>query len=115
MLIPAGANLAYTPEWTLSGAINYDAELGGGWRLRPQADFAYRSAVNFDALNTPSLLQPGYVVVNANVSLTDPSERWRLSVGVSRSEEHTSELQSLMRISYAVFCWTKKTTKKRRS
>src|SRR3546814_11846053 len=27
--------------------------------------------------------QPGYVVVNANVSLTDPSERWRLSVGVS--------------------------------
>src|SRR3546814_9139814 len=28
-----------------------------------------------------------------------------------RSEEHTSELQSLMRISYAVFCLTKKTKK----
>src|SRR3546814_8519978 len=28
-----------------------------------------------------------------------------------RSEEHTSELQSLMRISYAVFCLTKKHTK----
>src|SRR3546814_6299368 len=28
-----------------------------------------------------------------------------------RSEEHTSELQSLMRISYAVFCLKKKTTK----
>src|SRR3546814_7185564 len=27
---------------------------------------------------------------------------------VQRSEEHTSELQSLMRISYAVFCLTKK-------
>src|SRR3546814_5814618 len=27
----------------------------------------------------------------------------------SRSEEHTSELQSLMRISYAVFCFKKKT------
>src|SRR3546814_1291496 len=27
----------------------------------------------------------------------------------TRSEEHTSELQSLMRISYAVFCWKKKT------
>src|SRR3546814_9779462 len=27
---------------------------------------------------------------------------------VERSEEHTSELQSLMRISYAVFCLTKK-------
>src|SRR3546814_10274825 len=28
--------------------------------------------------------------------------------GVARSEEHTSELQSLMRISYAVFCLKKK-------
>src|SRR3546814_8220042 len=32
-----------------------------------------------------------------------PSDR-----GVDRSEEHTSELQSLMRISYAVFCLKKK-------
>src|SRR3546814_4290889 len=29
--------------------------------------------------------------------------------GMDRSEEHTSELQSLMRISYAVFCLKKKT------
>src|SRR3546814_6984688 len=31
-----------------------------------------------------------------------------------RSEEHTSELQSLMRISYAVFCLKKKKKKKQR-
>src|SRR3546814_9261889 len=31
---------------------------------------------------------------------------------ICRSEEHTSELQSLMRISYAVFCLKKKTNKK---
>src|SRR3546814_8423728 len=31
----------------------------------------------------------------------------------TRSEEHTSELQSLMRISYAVFCLKKKNQKKR--
>src|SRR3546814_4561427 len=30
-------------------------------------------------------------------------------LGRARSEEHTSELQKLMRISYAVFCLTKKT------
>src|SRR3546814_3660282 len=30
-----------------------------------------------------------------------------------RSEEHTSELQSLMRISYAVFCLKKKTTQQK--
>src|SRR3546814_3905785 len=35
---------------------------------------------------------------------------WRQpTIHKSRSEEHTSELQSLMRISYAVFCLTKKT------
>src|SRR3546814_8933307 len=33
------------------------------------------------------------------------------SIGRPRSEEHTSELQSLMRISYAVFCLQKKTIK----
>src|SRR3546814_7396107 len=33
------------------------------------------------------------------------------SVAASRSEEHTSELQSLMRISYAVFCLKKKKKK----
>src|SRR3546814_1087704 len=32
--------------------------------------------------------------------------------GIDRSEEHTSELQSLMRISYAVFCLQKKTQTK---
>src|SRR3546814_10195642 len=32
----------------------------------------------------------------------------------ARSEEHTSELQSLMRISYAVFCLKKKNQRKQR-
>src|SRR3546814_1424364 len=37
----------------------------------------------------------------------------QLSGGQKRSEEHTSELQSLMRISYAVFCLKKKKNNKR--
>src|SRR3546814_1942011 len=35
----------------------------------------------------------------------------RVNRNASRSEEHTSELQSLMRISYAVFCLKKKKIK----
>src|SRR3546814_4470410 len=44
----------------------------------------------------------------------DARQRYqRRPVGaVDRSEEHTSELQSLMRISYAVFCLKKKKQKK---
>src|SRR3546814_1787977 len=34
--------------------------------------------------------------------------------GIGRSEEHTSELQSLMRISYAVFCLKNKNKKQHR-
>src|SRR3546814_3111153 len=48
-------------------------------------------------------------------SIGSAGRDWRLrwactwpSPGSARSEEHTSELQSLMRISYAVFCLTKK-------
>src|SRR3546814_4005450 len=38
------------------------------------------------------------------------SQLRRLCIAARRSEEHTSELQSLMRISYAVFCLNKKKT-----
>src|SRR3546814_5957665 len=65
---------------------------------------------------------------DANAPLLSPFLLWRvvlvsmllaaLSLGVffhtlgQRSEEHTSELQSLMRISYAVFCLKKKNNKR---
>src|SRR3546814_9285097 len=53
----------------------------------------------------------------AAIAPGDISQRWKQVVRgnvtdalqVLRSEEHTSELQSLMRISYAVFCLKKKT------
>src|SRR3546814_7972140 len=43
------------------------------------------------------------IVDDASVPAFDP-----VANGCTRSEEHTSELQSLMRISYAVFCLKKK-------
>src|SRR3546814_9414089 len=46
------------------------------------------------------------VVIN---NITGTINGPRLAVISNRSEEHTSELQSLMRISYAVFCLKKKT------
>src|SRR3546814_6729794 len=43
-------------------------------------------------------------------SLSDLAGRYASALLDLRSEEHTSELQSLMRISYAVFCLKKKNT-----
>src|SRR3546814_5755812 len=50
-------------------------------------------------------------VVTMLYGLADIAQRQRFidGSGAPRSEEHTSELQSLMRISYAVFCLKKKT------
>src|SRR3546814_10472166 len=53
-------------------------------------------------LKVGDLLRVGGPTVDASESLDWPMAQ------VVRSEEHTSELQSLMRISYAVFCLKKK-------
>src|SRR3546814_1684380 len=51
---------------------------------------------------------PASLVVRADCSISRPTKTSKASWLISRSEEHTSELQSLMRISYAVFCLKKK-------
>src|SRR3546814_8847898 len=53
------------------------------------------------------------VITPANIGDYAGVRKFRFGVGeeedqIGRSEEHTSELQSLMRISYAVFCLKKK-------
>src|SRR3546814_2641977 len=54
-----------------------------------------------------SLLAPGNLVEALNLKAVRDVVEHR-SMWQKRSEEHTSELQSLMRISYAVFCLKKK-------
>src|SRR3546814_7447055 len=52
------------------------------------------------------------VGAHTGISSRGDGARYGMDVafGTARSEEHTSELQSLMRISYAVSCLQKKTT-----
>src|SRR3546814_7555040 len=54
-----------------------------------------------------ALIAEGYVTEKGMRESTRPGKPAML-VDLDRSEEHTSELQSLMRISYAVFCLKKK-------
>src|SRR3546814_4103698 len=64
--------------------------VAGAWRLRV----------------TPSISRSSCALVTSRAGSAAPSSQ--------RSEEHTSELQSLMRISYAVFCLKKKHKKSKR-
>src|SRR3546814_9206433 len=50
-----------------------------------------------------------YDTPNIHLCTLKDFQRLAVSLDLRRSEEHTSELQSLMRISYAVFCLKKKT------
>src|SRR3546814_3057530 len=64
-----------------------------------------------------SSLRPERSPELSGLTALDPrtAQRWpsaRGHAGRTRSEEHTSELQSLMRTSYAVFCLTKNKTLK---
>src|SRR3546814_9961299 len=53
-------------------------------------------------------VNPSAVKVKGAATAWERAELPPTATGNQRSEEHTSELQSLMRISYAVFCLKKK-------
>src|SRR3546814_5750461 len=54
-----------------------------------------------------------WIMPNAYM-IADSNHGFKMTGVGKRSEEHTSELQSLMRISYAVFCLNKKTVQHNR-
>src|SRR3546814_5716384 len=60
---------------------------------------------------SPSSIRPPFSSKMSGSSPSKTPEALRFDISRWRSEEHTSELQSLMRISYAVFCLKKKKKK----
>src|SRR3546814_1862689 len=83
---PAGTTLVVIRE-DMMGKVERSIPSMLNYKIHAEAGSMY---------NTP----PVYSIYVSMLTL-----RW-----IKRSEEHTSELQSLIRISYAVFCLKKKTT-----
>src|SRR3546814_6123720 len=80
---------SWNPNGTVDGAIVGGTENADGANLNQEI----------------SRLLPGQTIVDTGLGLFSATAGL-LDAGL-RSEEHTSELQSLMRISYAVFCLKK--------
>src|SRR3546814_4030979 len=105
-------------DWRADGEFvgGSDDEGGGRWNLSPQVPQSWPLAwedVRFHAANTPFRhlaffpdMAPQWAWMRERIG--EGAETLNLFGYTGRSEEHTSELQSLMRISYAVFCLKKK-------
>src|SRR3546814_20768730 len=68
----------------------------------------FRSSEAGIAFNNPEVYLEKFLENPRHVEIQVMADGGRNAVWLGRSEEHTSELQSLMRISYAVFCLKKK-------
>src|SRR3546814_4125023 len=91
----------------------------GNGILSPAAEFSFRKAIRLApeqpapayfyglALAQSGQLQQAEKIWGDLLARAPADAQWRPEL---RSEEHTSELQSLMRISYAVFCLKQKKT-----
>src|SRR3546814_3062011 len=82
----------------LSGSFNIAAYRGSYRNIQQNVNVG----TNLDGDNDPSNDPAGQTIIANGGTARIQGE------GSLRSEEHTSELQSLMRISYAVFCLKKK-------
>src|SRR3546814_5084510 len=88
--------------------VDIDALIDGATAQILPDDVKSRAVLRIALAQLLVLKSPGHAVVSTALPLVDGGPRRLVH---ARSEEHTSELQSLMRISYAVFCLKKKTNK----
>src|SRR3546814_3871346 len=86
--------------WPSSMLVGVAAATGGSGAVCVSVDCAKAGLANAVVANSAATI-PCLLVMSSSSNVV-------LFVDLRRSEEHTSELQSLMRITYAVFCLKKK-------
>src|SRR3546814_5726022 len=105
VIVPVGSKGGFFCKQLPDPTVDRDAWLAEGKEC-------YRRFIN-GLLDITDNLAGGKVVHSANVVRHDDDDPYLVvaadkGTATFRSEEHTSELQSLLRISYAVFCLKKK-------
>src|SRR3546814_3387606 len=94
------------PYTTLFRSVS-DPDRSDGQPVGTPISFQFDCPPDPSLMEISQLYQAFWAAVGAEVNLNQVEQATHVN---QRSEEHTSELQSLMRISYAVFCLKKKKT-----
>src|SRR3546814_7171322 len=92
----------------MTGSFQSAAMLSDSWKAPIFAAPSPKLAMDTCCLPSSLAAQPRPFAIGMDDPTTPVVTMQPLAGRVRRSEEHTSELQSLMRISYAVFCLKKK-------
>src|SRR3546814_1770998 len=94
----------------MPGMVRYEVDLG----KLTQRDVTWDAASNTLGVRLPPVEADQPQIDLAAIRQYGSGGVLMTLTSAERSEEHTSELQSLMRISYAVFCLKKKKTARKR-
>src|SRR3546814_4153714 len=105
-LIERGDDLAFIEAGTAHGVPRLMALLDARGLARERVRYVIPTHVHLDHAGGAGVLMRA--LPNATLVVHERGARHLIDPAKLRSEEHTSELQSLMRISYAVFCLKKK-------
>jgi outer membrane receptor protein involved in Fe transport len=72
----AGNQLPQSPHYKFSAGIQWTGQLGGGWDITPRVDLAYTGGYYGSIFNNNVNRIQGYEVVNAQIQLNGPDERF---------------------------------------
>jgi iron complex outermembrane receptor protein len=84
-----------SPEWTVAAGAEYAIPLAQRGSLALRADYTYRSKTYFDAVNTESVAQDGYGLVNLRAAFKSASEKWVVAAGVTNVTDETYKVMGV--------------------
>ncbi|TAK56520.1 MAG: TonB-dependent receptor [Gammaproteobacteria bacterium] len=77
-----------TPKWSGALAAAYEFSVGGIGPITARVDYAYKSSIEHDALNSPWLRQSSYGVLNGRLAV-EMNENWQVAAYVTNiTDEH---------------------------
>ncbi|MFD2136870.1 TonB-dependent receptor domain-containing protein [Novosphingobium resinovorum] len=73
-----GEPLPFAPKWKLYSNASYRFALTDSLNLEIQSDVSLKSRTQYSLTQTPSTVQPDYVIWNASVALLGADESWQV-------------------------------------